>query len=359
MKNIGFFKKLGLNSFALYKNIQKELHDLNYLFWECTFKCSLSCKHCGSDCKTDAKVKDMPLCDFTTVLKSVSKKYNPNKVMLVLSGGEPLLRNDLEECGRTFYNMGFPWGIVSNGYALNQSRFDALINAGMRSITISLDGLKESHNWLRGKKDSFDRAVRSIEIINKNREVVSDVVTCVNSRNISELDSFKTLLLEKGARNWRLFTIFPRGRARDDEELKLSNADFRILMEFIVKTNGEGLIRSSYGCEGFLGKYENVVRNGYFFCRAGVNIGSVLADGSISACPSLRGDFIQGNIYKEDFLDVWENRYSIMRDRKWTRKDQCADCDVYKWCEGNGLHLWDEETKTLCKCHYKDLFESA
>ena len=359
MKNISFFKKLSLNSFALYKNILKELHELTYLFWECTLKCNLQCKHCGSDCKTDAKIKDMPLNDFTAVLKTISQKYNPNKVMLVLSGGEPLLRNDLEECGKTFYNMGFPWGIVSNGYSLNQSRFDALINAGLRSITISLDGLKECHNWLRGKKESFDRAVRSIEIINKNREIVSDVVTCVNSRNISELESLKKFLIEIGVRNWRLFTIFPRGRAKDNEELKLSNADLRILMEFIKKTNDEGLILSSYGCEGFLGKYENVARKGYFFCRAGVNIGSVLADGSISACPSLRGDFIQGNIYKDDFLDVWENRYSIMRDRKWTRRDQCADCDVYKWCEGNGLHLWDEETVTLCKCHYKDLLDKA
>ena len=55
-------------------------------------------------------------------------------------------------------------------------------------------------------------------------------------------------------------------------------------------------------------------------CGAGVNVGSVLADGSISACPSIRSDYSQGNIYKDDFLEVWKNGYNEYRDRSWMRK---------------------------------------
>ena len=103
-------------------------------------------------------------------------------------------------------------------------------------------------------------------------------------------------------------------------------------MEFIKAGRAEGRIEPSFSCEGFLGPYEGEVRDDFFFCRAGINIGSVLADGSISACPSLRADYSQGNIYKDSFLDVWNNRFQVMRDRAWTKTGKCLDCGAFKWC---------------------------
>jgi radical SAM protein with 4Fe4S-binding SPASM domain len=75
-------------------------------------------------------------------------------------------------------------------------------------------------------------------------------------------------------------------------------------------------------------------------------------DGSISACPSLRGDYIQGNIYRGSFMDCWENRFQVMRDRTWARTGPCVECPVYRWCEGNGLHLRNEKSGDLLRCHY-------
>jgi len=97
------------------------------------------------------------------------------------------------------------------------------------------------------------------------------------------------------------------------------------------------------------------VRDNPFFCHAGIHIGSVLVDGSISACPSLRADFIQGNIYKDDFWTVWNDRYQNMRDRSWTKTGKCATCKSYKYCEGNGLHLRDESTGEVLCCHMEML----
>ena len=108
----------------------------------------------------------------------------------------------------------------------------------------------------------------------------------------------------------------------------------------------------SYGCEGFLGKYEGEVRDHFYSCNAGISVASILADGSISACPSIRSNFHQGNIYTDNFMEVWQNRFQRFRNREWMRKGECAGCDFFRYCEGNGMHLRDDEGKLLF-CHYK------
>ena len=276
-----------------------------------------------------------------------------------MTGGEPLLRDDLEEACLMFNKMGFPWGMVSNGYDFTEEKFESLLRRGLTSLTISLDGLENSHNWMRGKKDSFKKAIKSISIAAKEKNMVFDVVTCANKRNFSELSEIKELLISNNVRKWRIFTIFPKGRAKDNDDLKLDNSQFIDLMNFITNNNKEGRIETSFGCEGFLGNFENKARRGFFFCRAGINVSSVLANGDISACPSLRGDYIQGNIYKDDFIDVWQNKYDIMRNRSWTKTGECEKCKVYKWCEGNGLHLRDEKTGELLMCHYNIIENSS
>ena len=123
-------------------------------------------------------------------------------------------------------------------------------------------------------------------------------------------------------------------------------------MEFIRKTRKEGRIKVSYGCEGFLGEFEGEVRDHLYTCQAGTSIASVLIDGSISACGSIRADYHQGNIYRDDFIDVWENRFQPYRDRSWMKKDKCGDCKWFRYCEGNGMHLRDDDGN-LILCHYE------
>ena len=328
-------------------------HPLRQLFWECTLRCNLHCRHCGSDCKNDSAVKDMPKNAFLEGLDDVKKVTDPHKVMVIVTGGEPLMRRDLEECGREMYEKGFPWGMVSNGFALTKNRLDRLMESGLRAITISLDGVGEDHEWMRGVPGSFKRAAEAISMVSATPDLVSDVVTCVNKRNFDKLPEIKDFLWSLGVKSWRLFTVFPVGRAAEDPDLQLSNEQFRGLMEYIKSCRKDGL-DVSYGCEGFLGNYEGDVRNGFFFCKAGVSVGSVLADGSISACPSIRADYHQGNIYKDNFMDVWENQFRPYRNHEWMRKDECADCKWFRYCRGNGMHLRDENGK-LILCHLKRL----
>ena len=315
-------------------------------------RCNFNCIHCGSDCTRESVTPDMPKEDFLKVLEDIRPHVNPNKTMIVLTGGEPLMRNDLEECGRAMYNMGYPWGFVTNGWGLSQERLNKLLRAGLRSVTVSLDGYTvESHEWFRGKKGSWRRAVDAIRRVASTPDLVYDVVTCVNKKTLPDLHKLKELLISLGVTHWRLFTVFPKGRAKDNPLLRLSVEEFVQMMDFIKETRKEGIIHASYGCEGYLADYELQVRDAPFFCQAGIHIGSVLANGDISACPSLRGDYIQGNIYKDDFWKVWNTKYQIMRDRSWTKTGKCATCKSYKYCEGNGLHLRDEQTGELLQCH--------
>ena len=345
-------KRISLKLYQQHKRNQVRLHELSYLFWECTLRCNLQCLHCGSDCKSETSSPDMPLEDFLRVLDNIKPHVNTHKTMIALTGGEPLMRKDLAKCGKEFYKREFPWGMVTNGYGLTKERFEELLQSGLRSVTVSLDGLSpETHDWMRGKQGSWERAINAITMVASTSGLVNDVVTCVNKRNINDLEEIKKLLLRMGVRQWRLFSIFPKGRAADNQLLQLSPHELIQLLDFIKETRKEGLIKASYGCEGFLGDYEMEVRDTPFFCRAGIHVGSVLVDGSISACPSMRGDYIQGNIYQDDFWTVWNDRYQIMRDRSWTKNGICANCKDYKYCEGNGLHLREQKNDKLLRCH--------
>lgn len=292
----------------------------------------------------------MPAKDFLRVLDSIRAKVNPNKTTIAITGGEPLMRKDIEKTGEQIARWGFPWGIVSNGWALSGTRLNSLIDAGMVTMTVSLDGLENSHDWLRGKKGSFSRAVSAISNAANSSLPLFDVVTCLTQRNVHELAGIRDMLIELGVKNWRIISVFPRGRAAGNSELVLSGVQLKDVMEFIISCRIAGKIRTSYSCDGFLGGYEKEVRDDFMFCRAGINIGSILTDGSISACPSLRGDFVQGSIYSDDLMECWENRFKVMRDRHWAKTGACNQCSSWKWCGGNGLHLRDEKSGELLMC---------
>ena len=338
-------------AFRKFKKIETEIHELNYLFWECTTRCNLNCIHCGSDCYRDSSHKDMPMGDFLKSLDTI--KSPPGNFIVVLTGGEPLLRKDLEQIGMEIRKRGMMWSMVTNGFLYDRERHISLLNAGIGALTISLDGLDINHNWMRNNDAAFARADNAIGLAASSTRVNFDVVTCVNRRNIHELAKIRDYLIEKGVKSWRLFTIIPIGRAKDNPLLLLSDAEFVEMMDFIAinRKSKSKVIDVKFSCEGYVGRYESKVRDCNFFCRAGINIASVLIDGSISACPNIDRSFSQGNIYEDNLFDVWENRYQPFRDRKWTRTGECAECSEYRDCQGNGFHNWHGDKKNVLVCH--------
>ncbi|MBN1650484.1 MAG: TIGR04133 family radical SAM/SPASM protein [Bacteroidales bacterium] len=342
--------------FQQIKKFETKQHELNYLFWECTTRCNLNCLHCGSDCSKDSAFKDMPLNDF---LKALDTIKNPSSnFTVVLTGGEPLMRKDIEQCGRAIRQRGMKWSMVSNGHFYTPEKHNALLNAGMGALTISLDGMEPLHNWLRNNATSFSKVDNAISLAVSAKRLNFDVVTCVNRRNISELQSIFEFLMEKGVKSWRLFTIIPIGRAATNPEMLLSDSEFKQLMDFITIKRKEKEIAVNFSCEGYVGDYETKVRDSYFFCRAGINIGSILIDGSIMACPNIDRSFSQGNINQDNFFEIWQSKYQAFRDRSWTKKGECASCNAYKDCQGNGFHNWHGAKENVLVCHNKKILNA-
>ena len=294
----------------------------------------------------------MPLADFLPVLDDVATITNPRNVLVNTVGGEPLVRPDIVECGKAITSRGFMWGFVTNGVLLTESLLEELLSAGLRTVAVSLDGMEAEHNWLRG--NSFNGAVNAISLLSRTSGLLWDVITCVNQRNISLLPEFKRFLISVGVKKWRIFTIFPQGRAKLYPELFLTSDQYVSLMQFIASTRKVGDIKLSYSCEGFLGDYEGKVRNHIYRCDAGTMTASVLANGDISGCMSIRSHYAQGNIYRDRFSEVWQNRFEQMRDRSWMKRDKCLNCKVWDWCAGGPFHLRGDAGEML-HCNYLTL----
>lgn len=350
--------KIALWLHRRFRQLETDVHELNYLFWECTLRCNLHCIHCGSDCTLDSGHQDMPMEDFLHAFDTIPKEELQHKFTVVLTGGEPLMRKDICDLGRELRKRKVGWGMVSNGQLYTQEMHQRLMAAGMGALTISLDGLAEDHDWMRGRTGTFGRTMEAIGIAAKERRLNFDVVTCVNQRNLPHLQEIHDLLVSLGVPQWRIFTIIPIGRAKDYPELHLTDSQYVELMEFIKHKREvkESAMNVTYSCEGYLGHYERKVRQNPYFCHAGINIASVLIDGTISACPNIdRQAFGQGNIYTDNFFEVWQNKFQPFRNREWARRGMCKDCKAFKNCLGNGMHNWHDDCQEVINCHYRKI----
>lgn len=252
--------------------------------------------------------------------------------------------------------MGFPWGMVTNGMLVDEEIVKKCADSGMKTVSVSLDGIGETHNWLRNSELSYDRAVNALKLFAESGKFnVVEAITCVNPHNIDQLEDIYKILKDTGVQAWRLFTIFPKGRAEINRDLILNRDILIELFNFIKeKRNSNTGMHISYSEEGYLGcNWEREVRDDFFVCGAGINVGSLLADGSYGACPSLSREWIQGNVDEISFPEAWETRYQNMRDRKWMRKGECVTCSEWSKCNGSSLHLWDFKEERPKVCHYK------
>ncbi len=348
----------------VYRRLETTVHPLRYLFLEITQQCNLHCRHCGSDCGKTARLDELSTQEWLNFVDYLGASCRTRKKpLLVITGGEPFCHPELDLILDCIQNHGFPFGIVTNGYLLNQRRVSRIVQKGVTSITVSLDGLRDSHDWLRGVKGSFQRALNGIKLLARQEIPFFDVVTCVTPRNIDELPEILSLLEQLGVQRWRLFSIFPKGRARGNQELLLTDSHLCRMFDWL-SSHRPGLARRGFtldfGCEGYLpADVDTAVRNEPYFCRAGISIGSVLCDGAISACPNISRSLVQGNIRSDDFNTVWEDQFETYRNRSWMRKGPCVECAEWKRCRGNSMHLWDEEAGQTALCHHRVLRDRA
>jgi radical SAM protein with 4Fe4S-binding SPASM domain len=227
-----------------------------------------------------------------------------------------------------------------------------LFSVGMHDVMIRLDGQEYEHNWLSGDRECFTKTQETIRMVCEEKGLMCEVSTCVNQRNFDFLNDLYKLLQTLGVKRWRLYTAYPKGKATNNKELKLDSYQLRQLMDFIKKVRKEGVIDTYYGCEGFLGKYERLVRDDFYMCDSGVSIGSVLINGDITGCPNVNHKYSQGSIYEGDeFMEVWNTCFDAFRQRNWMHTGICTHCKAFRYCQGNGMHLRNDDGDLLM-CNY-------
>jgi len=338
--------------------LRAQLHPLDYFFWEATLRCNLSCRHCGSDCTRDAQQPELTAEKVLAVFRDVAAHYDPTRITVAVTGGEPLVRRDLFPIMAKIAGLGFPWGMVTNGMLVDERVVALCAETGMRTVVVSLDGLEEAHNWLRNSPQSYTRAVNALRLFASARQFqFVEAITCVHAGNIDQLEELYQTIRGLGANGWRIFTIFPKGRATVNPEITVTGEVLTRTLEFIrCKREEAPEWPVRYSEEGFLGcPWETTVRDGHYYCGAGLNIAGLLCDGSYSACPSLARKWIQGHVDELPFSQAWETRYTNMRDRRWMRNPSCGNCRQWSNCQGSGLHLWNWEQHRPNVCHYRML----
>lgn len=340
---------------ALQQHARRRSPSLEYLFLEITQRCNLACEHCGSDCVATSEHPDLPVEAVLDMSRRLADTHDPAKVMMVITGGEALCHPGLFELGSGLHALGYRWGVVTNGWSWDANKVARAHQAGLYSVAISIDGLEASHDKLRGRDGSHDRALRALDLLLAPPRVpVVDVVTCMHPGNLGEIEALHDLLMARGLRQWRLFTIDPIGRGAQPE-LQLDKAGFHALMRRIVALRTRGAMKINLGCGGYLGNPLNrAVRDHDYFCAAGVRIAGIMVNGDIMACPNNHRAMKQGNLFEDDLVEVWRERFEPYRDRRPMRTGACQGCDQWGLCQGNDMHLWNPEQGRTRLCHYRE-----
>ena len=338
-------------------------HRLDYLFWETTLRCNLQCVHCGSACTTEPLPDELTTAEIDDTFAHVAERQDPRSIMLVASGGEPMVREDLLEVMGRAARRGFPWGMVTNGLLVDDAMVERLELAGMRTVTVSVDGTEEHHDLVRQRPGSYRKAIEALKRLNRSPYFsIVELITTLNRHNAGDLPFLLDLVRDLGIRYWRIGSVAPIGRAKEDPDLLVTGEQLRDAVAFIARHRGRhGDLDISYACENYLGeRYEPRARKHRFACWAGIRTGGILANGDISACPDIpRERFVQGNVRRRSFMDVWEEEFDEFRDRRWMKVGPCAECSQWRVCGGGGLHFHDPEVGEISRCHHQLIEDAA
>lgn len=332
--------------------------ELRSLFLEITPFCNEHCLHCGSRCG-DIDVSGMlSKEEIFKLLDDFKRDFNVKKTRFCVTGGEPLLRPEFFEIMEYANKLGIGWGMTSNGTLITKEVARKLKDTGLRTVSISVDGLKNNHEWFRQSPGSYEKTIEGIKNLLEVGISHVQITTVVYHKNINELPKMYKEFKKIGVKSWRVINIEPIGRAKENTDLMLSVDEYKKLFKFIRDNRFKSKMEVCYGCSHYLGAdMEAEVRKWYFLCNAGVYTASVMYNGDIGGCLDIerRPELIQGNIRKDNLKDIWLNKFENFRN-DYRKTGKCANCPDYKFCAGDSFHTWDFERMEPALCMKGILF---
>ena len=310
--------------------------------WEITLACDLKCHHCGSRAGK-RRAEELTTGECLDLVRQLAR-MGTREVTLI--GGEAYLRRDWLQIIREIRAQGMDCTMQSGGLNLTEDRIKSAVDAGVQALGVSIDGLRETHDKLRGVKGSYDAAFKALHLVKKHG-ITSSVNTQITTLVIPQLRELMNLFIDAGATSWQVQLTVAMGRAADHPELLLQPYELLELMPLLAELYEEGadrgLLLQPGNNIGYFGPYESVWRgNGddrvyWSSCNAGQNTLGIEADGTIKGCPSLATTtYAGGNIRDLSLEDIWWTTDELNINRGRTSEELwgfCGSCYYADSCK--------------------------
>lgn len=304
--------------------------------WEITMGCNMRCKHCGSSCEN-------PLPDELTTeeaLDLADQIAELGLTWITLSGGEPFTRKDWHLIAKQLSDKGVIPNIISNGWLVTDDTIAKIKESKVGTIAISLDGLKETHDYIR-KPGSYDRTINALKRFVENG-VVCGVVTTISNANLNELRELRQVLVDTKVPYWQVQIGLPMGNFMKEKDAILRPEQINEVIDFCYETaKGGEITLYPADCIGYYNLKELEVRRiahktgtlpVWKGCNAGKRGFGILHNGDIMGCTSIRDrEYIEGNIRETSLREIWENPENFVWNRTATKSKLKGECNVCKY----------------------------
>jgi Y-X(10)_GDL-associated radical SAM protein len=314
-----------------------------HVVWEITLACDLKCHHCGS--RAGKRRKDeLSTSECLDIVRQLAR-LGTREVTLI--GGEAYLRSDWTKIIRAVRENGMDCTAQTGGLHLTDEKIRQAAEAGLQGMGVSIDGLADVHDQLRGVKGSFNAALATARRI-KEHGLTSSVNTQITALVLPQLRDLFNIIVQLGAKNWQIQLTVAMGRAADNPHILLQPYQLMELMpllgELFEAGVERGLLLQPGNNIGYFGPYEALWRGSgddrihWSGCNAGTNTMGIEADGTIKGCPSLAtSTFAGGNVRDLSVEEIWRAAPEL-NFNQYRKPDDlwgfCRSCYYAEVCHG-------------------------
>jgi heme b synthase len=347
--------------------------NLRLVAWELTRSCNLACVHCRAAAQDRPYEGELTLTECRRVMDEIAEVARP---IIILTGGEPLLRPDVFDIAQYGNSLGFRMTMATNGTLLTPQIVRKMIDSGIERISVSLDGATaKSHDAFRKVPGAFEGALHGIALA-REAKLDFQVNTTITHANIEEFPSIHELAVSLGAAAHHIFMLVPMGRGKDLAEEAISAEKYEKTLHWFYEQEGKAplqlkatcaphyyrIIRQRAKSEGREINFDNFGLNAVTRgCLGGSSFVFISHVGQVQPCGYLEVD--SGNLREKSFGEIWLNSpvFSDLRDLK-RYEGKCGKCEYIRVCGGCRARAYEiagnylaEEPLCLYKPGLKDL----
>lgn len=316
------------------------MNRLNALYCFITRGCNLRCRHCYIGARFQADAQGQPAIDVSLFRDVVRQAKRLGVSYVKLGGGEPLMHPRIGEILGITSREGIDVALSTNGVLCTPSLVKELSRARLRGISVSLDGANaETHEWLRGEKGCFDKALRGIRAL-ADAGLSTNIAVVVLRRNIAQAEALVGLAASAGASSVTFNLAQPTGRGaalKDDGEFP----DVRDLIDLdnrVRELSHRTPLALSYTLPPAFKPLGGIAGRGYGACGI-LGILGVLSDGSLGLCGAAEEmpELIFGHAGRDTLEAVWQQAPLLNEIREGLPdrfKGICGECLMRNICQG-------------------------